>query len=716
MGRKKYFIVFLVSFLIFSMLSVNAKKDVSLDVSLDDSEITAGDSFHVKINITNDGDDNLTVNDEIEIAIFIDNVIVHSDVEHEDIPQNTSKVISISSNKFVVDNDNIWGEYGLWGYKCGTHTIKVSIAGDVNTKSDTTDLKIDGDEIFVGIDPEKPTPGKEIEINVENTLGNKLDNANVRLTYLGENNEWDTEDIFREIKTDDGVAKFDALGDDFRFRNNPYGKYQLSVWTRDYCLYTTTFWVTNKLQIDEIQPREPFAGDEITVRVVDTDKNPVEGVRVTISGPSISGGVTYKTDSEGIARFILTETGNFNIIATKEDYEDSNIEDIIIRLKKAVDVEIRPGRVMVGRDITISVRSEGKGLNNATVIIRDPDDRIYEFTTSTDGEVRYKPNISGAYNVEIRKLSYETTTIDFIAKNFFNVSLPENIEIDKEINLIVADQNGNSVDNALISISGTSISGNTDDEGRFVFMLHSAGNYTLSIEKDGFETYTKSIIIYGRLTIRASLERISLRESSEISVLDEKSNNRVKATITISGPDNYLKVVNGDSYLFKPDIAGRYSVTASGQFYESAELELIVDPYIVDLDVKLVDEDIVVEVSRNRTPIENVSILIITPDGDERHVTTNQVGIARLSLQELNQTGLFKIMITEENYKSDVVILDTEGSNFESFTIILIILVLLTIMVLVVGVVFYLSHKGSGIGKQKKGLERRKKVGGLGNI
>jgi len=121
MGRKKYFIVFLVSFLIFSMLSVNAKKDVSLDVSLDDSEITAGDSFHVKINITNDGDDNLTVNDEIEIAIFIDNVIVHSDVEHEDIPQNTSKVISISSNKFVVDNDNIWGEYGLWGYKCGTH-------------------------------------------------------------------------------------------------------------------------------------------------------------------------------------------------------------------------------------------------------------------------------------------------------------------------------------------------------------------------------------------------------------------------------------------------------------------------------------------------------------------------------------------------------------------------------------------------------------------
>ncbi|HDH40833.1 MAG TPA: hypothetical protein ENG12_00260, partial [Candidatus Altiarchaeales archaeon] len=238
-----------------------------LDVKLD-PDIDAGDSFDVKLTINNTGNENLT-NARIEIAIYVDGDIVHEDVESGiTILENSSKIITISSTDFTTDDGYVW-EKALMGYDCDKRTVRVKLAGDISAE-DTATLDIDGEKLYVGMEPSRPTPSNEIAVEVEDEDGYYLDNMYVRITHLGDNEKWDPKDVYRERKTEDGKVTFDPLDEDFRFRDNPYGVYQLDVWHDGYCLFRDTFEVSNKLKITEV-PENPYAGEEIRVKVLDID-------------------------------------------------------------------------------------------------------------------------------------------------------------------------------------------------------------------------------------------------------------------------------------------------------------------------------------------------------------------------------------------------------------------------------------------------------------
>ncbi|HEX54995.1 MAG: hypothetical protein DRO94_02360 [Candidatus Altiarchaeales archaeon] len=703
MTKKIIFLVFLV------MLSClgSADIDVSLDARLSKSEIKPGESFYLYINITNIDTEDITSQNDIELAIYSDNILIHHDIIHEEIPQNSSKEISISSNKFNVDYDDIWGDDGLLGYKCNTHEIEVRVYGDVSSESSIEELKISGEELFVGIEPSPLTPKDEIMVIVEDKDGNRLDNVNVRLIQLGENDEWDIDDVSRDERTNrDGEAIFTAIIDDFRFRDEPYGKYQINVWDDDYCLLTKTFDIRNRLKIDRITPEDIFAGDEIRVKVVDINNDPVENSLVTVSGPGISGGISRKTDSNGIAKFILTETGTFNIIATKEGYEDSDIITIRIMKKKPIDIKIEPKDAIVGRTVKLVVTSEGELLSNATIEIKNPYGRI-DTLIAESGEIEYIPTTPGRYEIKVTKAAYETTMTTFLANNIFNVSVPD-VEIGREVRIKVYDQNNKPVENANIVIEGTSISGSTNSDGEFSFTLTTAGEYKIVIKKNGFRDYERDMVLYSSLLLDISPDEIYIGNSSEIRIFDENGN-RINATITISGPKEFLKVITKDRYLFKPDHAGVYNITASREFYNSTTSRLVVKPLFVNLELRLNRDLLLVRVTHADKPLENITVEIIMPDNRSEYILTNSDGIASLNVENISYDGEFRAMVVDDNYKSEIVVKRFEKMNIIS---ILIIIIVVLILILISGAIFYLSHKvrrGSIVekGKSRLGKKRR---------
>ncbi|MCK4491621.1 MAG: hypothetical protein KAU03_03295, partial [Candidatus Altiarchaeales archaeon] len=220
-----------VGVLIFTLMffSLGVSADVGLhdiDVSVP-SRIDVGDDFNVEITLK-DPDDTKTVN--VDVVIRFDDIVVYDDtVENIDLEENTDyEYITINSEDF--DYKYKWAR-NFMGYDCGDHTVEVEVSGDVSKESSDDDIEIDDDHVFdtVEITPENPGLEDEIIIYVEDDDGGELEDAYVRITYLGdeEDSVWEKNDDYWRDETDNDGEVEVTLSDEFD--DDAFGRYQIDV-------------------------------------------------------------------------------------------------------------------------------------------------------------------------------------------------------------------------------------------------------------------------------------------------------------------------------------------------------------------------------------------------------------------------------------------------------------------------------------------------------
>jgi uncharacterized GH25 family protein len=663
-----------------------------MNVELEPAEITAGDSFDVKININNTGTEDLTSSDDITVTISADGTVVHKDTVSKNIDQNDSGTITISSKDFQDANeDNMW-EASLRNYKCGTTSIKVSLSGDVPSRSDTADLTISGEKFVVDLEPTEPTASSNITVSVEDKSSkDPVNDATVRLTQLARST-WSINDSSRDEFTSDGLATFKPLKTDSRFSDDLYRKYQLDVFKDGYCILTKSFTLQNTLKITEV-PQKPYSGDEIRLKIVDAASKGVEGAKLAVSGTSGVIG-SYTSDSSGYVKFTLANGGTYSLLASKSGFDNSDTASITAMNRASMELNINPEKVAIGKEVTITATANGKTVEGATVTIEKPGGSRDTLSTSASGKVVYTPGAAGSYNVIVKKDGYETTTKSFSAANYLNATLRDVPKVRESITVTVKDQDGKPITDAAVSIQGTTVSGTTDATGQFSFTLDAVGDYTLSVKKTGFTDYSQKITAYGTLKAAVSSQKLNLDESVTISVSDD-SGASIEASIGIIRPDGTKENTVKSTYTFMPQMAGEYKINVTRTSYLPATTSFEVEPYPLQLEVWLSGKDLTIKATKDGVPVESINLSVLTPGGDNIAVETNKEGIAKLDIKELNQTGTFTVSSLNRNYEKKSVKKEIKSLGGDFLPLLLVGVVMLILLVFVVFIVFYISHKKS---------------------
>ncbi|MCK4492139.1 MAG: hypothetical protein KAU03_05920, partial [Candidatus Altiarchaeales archaeon] len=162
---------------------------------------------------------------------------------------------------------------------------------------------------------------------------------------------------------------------------------------------------------------------------------------------------------------------------------------------------------------------------------------------------------------------------------------------------------------------------------------------------------------------------------------------------------------------FIPQLSGTYNVTATKENFIADSSEFIVNPISLNLKVVHVGDKLVATVTREDEPIENITVKIVAPEGEEILLVSDEIGKAEFNLRSLNQTGNYTIMVSEQNYEAleaSEEIKDIEGGGDIISTILLILLILIIIVILAI---VMLQRTGGEKKERKKEFIGEKKGG-----
>ena len=677
----------------------------------DSLDLEVGDDFwlHLEIKPAENGSDC-----DIDVRIWYDDILVYKKThENIDLVEDQWYEINISSDDF--EEKRRW-ERGYLAYICGEHEIKVEISGDVEKEHDKVTVEYDGKEFDTfRMEPEEPKVNDEITLYVEDKYGDPLEDAYVCLAKWDEAEEmWDYSHRECDKTDEDGETSFN-ISEEFE---EPYGKYIFYVvedkYGGDYCRSSIEFEILKYLKIVEL-PSLIREGETFSLRVVDNNGDPVANARVTISG-SQGFKISGATNSDGYISFTINQSGSFSIIATKSGYEDSEVVNFQIMEKRELTLEISPAKKVVNQKIKILVKSENKPVADVNISIREPSGNVKTLKTGSDGKVEYTPKEPGSYEIIAEKETYKLAKQSFFVRNIFKVSIPQNINPGQEITIDVKDANNNPVKDAKVLVNGVQ-KAVTDERGKATLLFEAPGEYTIGITKTNFEEYSKKINVIGVILIDLSDEVINLTDEISI-LLKDNLGNPIDATIKIKKPDGSYIEQYGSGYTFRAKMAGIYEVTAEKPSYFSQKRTFEVKPFKVSLKAYVSGSDLIVEVELDGEPLENISIMVTTPNGTIHRIVTNSDGIAKLNLDEINERGNYTITLDERNYVSEVKTLDIESwGGMDLLTILLILLLLIVIAMVAVAIYMYYKtkeikpetkKKTKGLGKGAKGFKKKK--------
>jgi len=669
-------------------ISVTLSKSSS-DIGDDELDLDVGDNFyvHIKLKDPEDNDTNL----DIDIEITINGVKVYDDDEKDvDLVEGEPYYIVISSGKF----EDEWEE-NLMDYECGKENVEVEISGDVDKETDDdAEIDIDGEDLDVEIGPDDPTAEDKITITVTDDDNDEVEDVTVKFTHLGDDDDWDDGDDSWNDETDnDGEVEVE-LSEESEFDDDPYGRYQIDVWEEngDFCKTTRTIDLKRTLTIKEITPSKPVAGSATRVKITDESDDGVSGARVTVSSSGFH--QTYTTDSGGFVSFTLNNEGNYVLIASKSGYSNSQSRTLAVSSKEGIRININPKEQELNKAVEITVMDEnGNALTNARVIITKPDGTIEPAkTVPSSGKISYVPRLVGTYSIKAEADKYETTTDTFKAQRAFSIIVPDVLEVNRDITVILSDSAGNAVEGAVVSVGGTSVSGKTDSGGRFAFTLSEPKEYTLTISKEGYATLSRKISTLGKLKITLSSNEIGLGDSVSISIVDGQGN-LVSASIQITKPDGTKEVISGDSYT--PSVSGNHGVTAIKKDYESDTENLMVRPAPLTLESRIRDNTLIVSVSSKGESLSNIKIDVGTPSW-MKEIVTDATGTATLYLTNLELSSDITVSVDKEGYEKKEIIQEIPRFDLANYSVPVIfgLIIVITIVIILIA--------SSSVGKGKK--------------
>lgn len=224
----------------------------------------------------------------------------------------------------------------------------------------------------------------------------------------------------------------------------------------------------------------------LTVNVYDNSagNDPIQDAKVVITSSGLD--QTIYTNSDGTARFASVEyKSTYTVKITKDNYESQQLslyintmdKNYAVYLQKSNMVQIKvqdpdKSTVVSGADVKVDGRSVG--------------------STNSAGIIHVSMEKGSYHDIEVSADSYETyTTSQYIDTDQTSLVLTLSKSYYSPL-ILVYDPDKKPVSGATISIDGK-IMGNTDSYGRAQLSKLTAGTYKLSVTKENFVTYDKTV-------------------------------------------------------------------------------------------------------------------------------------------------------------------------------------------------------------------------------
>lgn len=184
-------------------------------------------------------------------------------------------------------------------------------------------------------------------------------------------------------------------------------------------------------------PDNIYSNQEFTIKVT-SDGDEVEGAYVSFGDIEIGA-----TDSNGELVYTPTETGSFNITASKSGYNSDSSEIEVIFLPEALDITF-PSVIDKNELLTILVTAEGSPLSGASVMFGNID----LGTTPSSGNISYTPDEIGTFTISASKSGYQDVSKDIDISDpsaklvFANLTIdPEEIDPGQTVTISVETTN-----------------------------------------------------------------------------------------------------------------------------------------------------------------------------------------------------------------------------------------------------------------------------------
>jgi len=170
------------------------------------------------------------------------------------------------------------------------------------------------------------------------------------------------------------------------------GEYQLVISDSEYC-GELFFYVKRPLYYDGPTPKEPIAGDLITMAVP-------AGVGVRVYDANGSLYLTPPTSITGGVNYTINEPGNYTVVIGDKNsvYGSANIS-LYVSAKASDTLDAVPEKAITGEPVLLSLKADGIPVAGATLTVEDPEGMLEDVSTDENGTYAYTPEIPGIYTV-----------------------------------------------------------------------------------------------------------------------------------------------------------------------------------------------------------------------------------------------------------------------------------------------------------------------------
>ncbi|MFH1721819.1 MAG: carboxypeptidase regulatory-like domain-containing protein [Candidatus Altiarchaeota archaeon] len=657
-----------------------------IKVKIDDDNIDVGKDFQIEVTLQDPENDES--NADVDVEVYIDDVLVHEGtVEDIDLNEGDDYEFTLKSNNFEVDDEDIWTK-NLMDYACGTFTIKVIVSGDVSEEEDTDELEIEGGDLEVTVDPERPSPDEKITVHVEDEDGDELKNINVKVTQLDSDGEWDLSDEYISKYTDsDGDFEFEIEGE-AKFDDEPDGIYQIDVYKKEFCKQTFLIEVGDSIQLEGPIPTNPQMGEEFSFRAVNSNG---KGVRRVLASLNFDGQIIREyTDSDGYVKFNIDNPGKYELVFSGTGLEEI-IKSVNIEARNMPQISLSPKNPKLGEKVELKTTSEGNPLQNAEISLTLPDKTVLLLKTNSQGTTSFVVSAVGKYLVEVGKNGYKTANAVievFEQKEELNVqTLPNLPALNEEVTVKTTDGSGNAVSEVKVVVTGAiSTYGVTDEEGEYSFRIEKPGSYEITASKDGFSTGTETLNLQGKLTLHLSEKELSAGKEVTVTALDSLGH-EVDVLFSVTRKGEVVEKGSGEQLTFTPQTPGEYIIQAQTEGFASAQETLVVKPRPIEILSEFVEGKLEIRVLSLGEEVSGLDLKVTLPEGEVIGLTTGEGGVASVSAIE---SGLYQISVDNPDFEASEV--EIENSEFNYAWLILVVLGLMMLILSVAIAVVYMTY------------------------
>lgn len=295
--------------------------------------------------------------------------------------------------------------------------------------------------------------------------------------------------LIMTVSNEDG--SFTGIVDDNNevlFSNLSPGKYTITITDENYEDYTQEITITKDtpsiydLNIDLVREK----------RTVQLTVAPTEavGVTVTLTGKDETYTTTVNSDNKAIFTDVIL--GKYTIAVSDVDYEDYSSE-IILNKESLSIYEDSITLTKAIRNVQINITPE---TNEELTVKLNKGSEEYT-TTTTNGTATFENIKFGTWTITVESESYDTYTQDILINA--NNSNPRvvDINITRSTRKIQLNLSPVATKGVLVSLSNDSevYNATVDENNKAIFNNIPTGTYTITIDDDNYEDFTKTITL-----------------------------------------------------------------------------------------------------------------------------------------------------------------------------------------------------------------------------